>query len=332
MTDTHSNRAAIALLDQIEIPNSNRPEPAVRIGMGAELFFPNGAHLDTRVAAFDLLADYAEQYQDQITYSQVPAIRPKVKPYTPATFRSEGQAAIASFAPDVHCAAAVLGAPFDPMTGGIGHFSATLKSNGPTRLQPVDISHFSWAISGSRALTEGLDAFVANFVQAAGRLGALHGLAGPTVLFERVYTTSSAYARSFPLLARFPGLHCARDAAFIVKLQSNKAPENNRKIFTINWLTALSDVVIDSVPGVRAAIDALPPEIIRHPWPSGVVLQAGPVPQLGDTNRGLVLDAYRHVGQATAPLRFSEYKLGVLTVEHPIDSFEESQKWLARFD
>ena len=69
-----------------------------------------------------------------------------------------------------------------------------------------------------------------------------------------------------------------------------------------------------------------------HKYDGGVLVQAGPYPQIGDNNRGLVLDDYRRVARALKPIRFEDYRVGLLDVEEPLDSLDETLKWIRRFD
>lgn len=98
------------------------------------------------------------------------------------------------------------------------------------------------------------------------------------------------------------------------------------------WLTLVGSKLLDRLGGSDALAAVLPPEVILHPLPFGVLIQAGPRPLLGDVNRGEDLPLYRAVGRVLAPIR---------APSHPRYLFKEAlsnedegwtQKWLARFD
>jgi Protein of unknown function (DUF3396) len=69
-----------------------------------------------------------------------------------------------------------------------------------------------------------------------------------------------------------------------------------------------------------------------HTYNGGVVLQAGPEPEIGDVNRGVALADYRAVARAVKPIRFEQYSLGLLYPPEPMDRIEETLKWIRRFD
>ncbi|WP_128293465.1 type VI immunity family protein [Afifella aestuarii] len=84
--------------------------------------------------------------------------------------------------------------------------------------------------------------------------------------------------------------------------------------------------------GEERLAEVLGPSCPIHDYDGGIVVQAGPEPQLGDINRGLVLDDYRRVSQALAPIRFEDYPRGLFVLGEPFDSLEETRKWIRRFD
>ena len=82
----------------------------------------------------------------------------------------------------------------------------------------------------------------------------------------------------------------------------------------------------------KGAIESLPSHCPVHRYPGGVVIQAGPVPVLGPENDGKGLDSYRAVSAALRPLRFEDYRVGLLPVPKPYDSLAETLQWIRRFD
>ncbi|MDP9573321.1 UNVERIFIED_ORG: hypothetical protein J2W66_003823 [Agrobacterium larrymoorei] len=65
---------------------------------------------------------------------------------------------------------------------------------------------------------------------------------------------------------------------------------------------------------------------------SGVIVQAGEEPQLGDNNRGILLDDYRRVSGALKMVLFEDYKLGLIALPEAYDDMEETLSWIRRFD
>jgi hypothetical protein len=97
-----------------------------------------------------------------------------------------------------------------------------------------------------------------------------------------------------------------------------------------NWLTLLSTEQVESLGGVEAIAQTVGKEVTLHPLPHGLLIQAGPQPELGDVNRREALLLYRRVGRLVAPLR-SEIHPPFLKVDGVV-SEGDTDEWLARFD
>jgi hypothetical protein len=96
-----------------------------------------------------------------------------------------------------------------------------------------------------------------------------------------------------------------------------------------NWLTWVGDRWMEKLGGRDALAGAASPPLVVHPLPSGVVVQAGDAPALGDTNRGEPLEAYHAAGRLLRPVRLPAEKLGK---DGPIGGNDNTRSWLQRFD
>jgi hypothetical protein len=153
-----------------------------------------------------------------------------------------------------------------------------------------------------------------------------HGNAGFCVFVEPNTQTGQKYA--YPFMQRFPGLdiHCPSDFSMEVEGTFNR-------IKCVNWLTVLNDEILAELGGLEAAKAVLEPECVVHTYEGGVVIQAGAVPQLGDTHRDVsMLEPYRKVAQFTKSARFGPYTSSLFRVFPPLVGKEEANKWVARFD
>jgi hypothetical protein len=101
---------------------------------------------------------------------------------------------------------------------------------------------------------------------------------------------------------------------------------------SVGWLTLVGNRWLATLGGVDALAAVLPAAITVHPLPSGVLIQAGPHPRLGDVNRTEDLGPYRAVGRVLAPLRSPAHPRYLFTdaLENEDDGW--TQQWLARFD
>jgi len=159
----------------------------------------------------------------------------------------------------------------------------------------------------------------------ATRLKPAHGQAGFTVILEIGAISGEPY--TYATLQRYPGLDIHETIAF-----SDETSGVFNRIKSINWLTVLGDHILEELAGLDAARKALEPECTLHPYPGGVLIQAGPVPQLGDSFTGLIPEAYRKVARFTRPVRFEAYQSSLFRVFEPMVGREEAVKWVRRFD
>jgi Protein of unknown function (DUF3396) len=323
-----ADTSAFAALDEIEVFYPDSFTPALRICCRAVLFFEEGGTLEKRLQAFRILADYAEIYRDHLSHVQHAAVRPKIEEFRPGSFVADGERAINLLRPDQPCEAGLFGPPFQRSSGGISHFGASLVARQTDPLFTTDISYIEFSVSAASLLHSGFDPWISFILSACNQIKPLHGLAGPSIQFDRIYSTTAAYVYSLPYIKRFPGLHCGRDASFTVCVQGHP----NTKIFSTNWLTALSDQAARPIGGIEGLKQQLGDTGPIHKYEGGLLVQAGATPQIGDVNRGLVPEDYRRVARALKPIRFEDYSVGLLDVESPLDSLEETLKWIRRCD
>lgn len=100
-------------------------------------------------------------------------------------------------------------------------------------------------------------------------------------------------------------------------------------ISNVSWLTLLGRELVERKGGreaIQAALAARSPDIVVHPLGDGVCIQAGPLPQIGDVNRGDDLPLYHEVGRYLKDLRSTDPPC-------VLDGFwDDSEEWYARFD
>jgi len=152
---------------------------------------------------------------------------------------------------------------------------------------------------------------------------------GYSVLFEHgSFSGSSGGVATLPALKRFPGLDFSDPNVF----QVEAARSDGLQIKSINWLTILSDKIVERLGGRQVLEAKLGSSCPVFDFNGGVIVQAGDEPQLGDNNRRIVLDDYRRVSAALKMARFEDYKLGLVALPEPYDNMEETLSWIRRFD
>ncbi|MFW8607745.1 type VI immunity family protein [Rhizobium beringeri] len=131
-----------------------------------------------------------------------------------------------------------------------------------------------------------------------------------------------------PPLKRFPGLDFSDPLHFEVESDLG----DGRQIKSINWLTVINEEIVGKLGGQGALAKELGESCPIHGIDGGLIIQAGSEPQLGDVNRGLVLDDYRRVAKVLEPVRFNDYRRGLFVLPEPYDKIEETRRWLRRFE
>lgn len=100
---------------------------------------------------------------------------------------------------------------------------------------------------------------------------------------------------------------------------------SERGLLSVNWLTAIGNTFIEKLGG-RRAFGALSNDIVVHELGTGLLVQAGERPSLGDVNDGDTLPLYREVAKFIMPAR---YHGNVIWANVPL---AEAKAWVARLD
>lgn len=98
----------------------------------------------------------------------------------------------------------------------------------------------------------------------------------------------------------------------------------------IGWLTALGAGIADEFGGPAALRKALPPGADLIELPTGVILKAGPVPTIGDRNRGDTYRVERAIHRLLAPAH-ERFISRAAPFDLESDEVERTDQWLRRF-
>ena len=163
--------------------------------------------------------------------------------------------------------------------------------------------------------------FVALVKRFAERLPFFFGYAG--FFFNNSLEASTVQRNEpylLPVAMRFSGVEVEHD------ISTSLCCEDSIK--GVNWLTLLSPVLVERLGGKAALRAQLSSAILFHELPTGLMIQAGPEPGLGDVNAGERLPYYREVHRALTPIRNpNHYMLGAR-----IFGKDETRRWMTRFD
>jgi len=152
----------------------------------------------------------------------------------------------------------------------------------------------------------------------------LHGYSGIYVAFSAEQGAAmGSEPLIYPLLKRFPGIEINASATVSVFFKQG--------IKGVNWLTVLSDKYVERLGGVEALQKGLDETCPLYTYPGGVVIQAGPYPQLGDLEQGINLKEYQKVYRLVKPVQ-EDYKSTIMKTPEGVDGKAFAQEWLHRFE
>lgn len=96
----------------------------------------------------------------------------------------------------------------------------------------------------------------------------------------------------------------------------------------VNWLTLLSPAFVEKLGGKPTLEPLVEDGITLHDLPTGLMIQAGTAPELGDVNAGERAPLYRKVHAALEPIRVVDHwLLGSRGFQQ-----DATRRWMSRFD
>lgn len=310
-------------LDKITLTGS-KGHVVMRIGHIVNLFFEDGGNRAKREALVEIARDYDRLVGPRLRFFQAVDGGP-AKPVSPGYLDRYSRNA-QGFAARKPFTVRVYGDDWNNDGKPVAHFMEAMakEPNDFGRMSNVEINFpASWPEE------HGYDLFIARIRQWCAWLQPTHGTAGLALIFPENAGGWTGYdLLASPFIRRFPGLDFIGSISWGVKSGAAGA----EKIRSVNWLTMLNQRMVEQVGGPEALADALGPECPVHDFGAGLMLQAGPRPDLGDSNQGLVPGYYRRVAKAVKSLIFRDYKVPLFQSPPPLDSKEEMQAWLDRFD
>ncbi len=157
------------------------------------------------------------------------------------------------------------------------------------------------------------------------RLSPYHGYGG-LGLIRSVYTGAARRAEPlvYPLISRFPGLEIDDPSSHSIYCVEG--------IKGINWLTMLSDTFLQKLGGKVALQAQLDDDFIFYDYLGGVMIQAGPFPQIGDMEQGNIPKQYQTLYRLVKSVQTDKLKNIVVEVPEGVNAKEFPQQWLHRFE
>jgi len=150
-----------------------------------------------------------------------------------------------------------------------------------------------------------------------------HGYAGFCLAQSHGYERGEAMTYEYAIAQRFPGIDIYTNVGHSLQL--------GNYIKGVNWLTILSDIFLERIGGLEAVKEQMG-ELPVLTYAGGAILQAGALPQFGDTEQNISMTAYKRVAGIVEPLRHRNYGRGAgMLGPGPKLTHEAYREWLARF-
>ena len=170
----------------------------------------------------------------------------------------------------------------------------------------------------------GRDRFLERLVRWAGQLPFVHGYGGLAINQPEATDVRQLQSKGvYEMARRHPGYE-VDDCGGTVLVAGDA-------IKGVNWLTLISARFVERLGGAAALRGRFSGSIALHEVSGGLLIQAGPAPEAGDSEQGDLLPLYREVARALAPVRLATHpSLGPAE----LGSFgpEGTARWLRRFD
>lgn len=306
-------------LDKVQIASKEGGKPVMTFAISAFLSFRGSQTKAGRLALVEALAHYQSQVPQQVTHYQKHMAR-RMTEIGADGFAQAYRAEVEQVDAATQDWAGTVGT-LDPLC----QYGATCMAKSEQSVRRRPLGYFRAWYPCSYAKTNG-DDLIAQVLTWCNLLKPEQGQIGLTPLFE--WGMERSYPDVYwPFLARFNGLEF--NWPFGLSAQAE------RGLKSVNWLTVLDDAYVAELGGIDALTAALGPEATIHTWDGGILIQACAEPQIGDTNVNLWPAPYLAVNAALRPIRFEAYRnspMSLIKVPAPLDPYEETLKWVRRFD
>ncbi len=287
----------------------------VQIGLLATLYFPNDNQSRIREAVLNCFDQYREVVGEHLRWSK----HPKTFAYHPID--SDKVPAPRAWLADLDD---VMAWEFEWRGGedaeSASHFS--VKAFSPATWE-CPLGYFKVALPITWYADNEGD-FPSLVVDLCEEISPLHGYGGFGILESPSPTVEHHYEPAvFTLAERFAGLEVDYPVTSLLHLQEG--------VKGVNWLTVLGERWLGSLGGIDELGRKLGEDFDLHAFSGGVVIQAGPRPQLGNVQTGKRIELYCKAASVLMPVRVREHGSFHHAGEGRFNR-QTTEQWLARFD
>ncbi|ACM37423.1 DUF3396 domain-containing protein [Agrobacterium vitis] len=314
-----------SFLDEIGLA-SERGVPMLRFGIYIDFALQKATSLETRRAMADVILEYKSIFADKVTH-YIPDGARRLHPLTEIDYNRyimERAERPDNVEEDDCFEASLFGYPEGGDLDNPTIYYAEAIGNTEAR----EFSRIGIYLPASWPEKVGYERFRSLISGWCEKLKPAYGTAGLSIFFNEGRQGLSDRLLAFPIAKRFPGLDLPEQSRWYARMNRLR----KRAIRTVNWLTFIDDDFVTELGGKTKIEKDIGDLCALYPYAGGIVVQAGERPELGDLNKGQIPEAYRNVSRVLKPIRFDEHQRPLIDAPRPLDSLEETQKWVRRFD
>lgn len=314
-----------SFLDTVGIA-SDRGVPMLRFGHYIDFALQSATANEAREAMAAVVLEYREIFTDKITH-YIPWDGSRLRPIDRIDFTGYVRERVRT-TNDVKNDEAFEATLFGYPDGGDLDHPTLYYAEAIAETTTREFSSISLYLPASWPEHVGYDRYRSMVVGWCEKLTPAYGTAGLSILFNEGRQGLADRLLAFPIAKRFPGLDLPEHSRWYVRMNRMR----KRALRTINWLTVIDDRFVEELGGQARLAQALGDLCPIVSYRGGLVIQAGERPELGDINRGLIPQAYRRVAKVLKPIRFDAHERLLIDAPRPLDSLEETGRWVRRFD
>jgi hypothetical protein len=313
---TKTREEAKAALDDVLCVRDAKGVPVLTIGLLATFYFEKPWTRPVKEAVAELAEGYIQQFREHLRWTQDPKTA-KVHPIEAGRVKLPG-AWLPEHPPDEAWWFAFAGGESAAATSP---FQVQAYAPRESPLQELGYLQvrlpLHWFTDHPGTFTE----FVLTYCK---RLKPLSGYAGIGFLQPcTIYGQDDAEPFIWPLAQRHPGIEVDNPRKHKTHLKDG--------IKGINWLTILGDRWVEAAGGLDYLRMRLDESFVFYPYDGGLMIQAGPRPQMGDATQNQWPERYVTLAKVLKKIQIQDHYPFHLHAPGRMGN-EESMAWLFRFD
>ncbi|AUX20696.1 hypothetical protein SOCEGT47_011690 [Sorangium cellulosum] len=314
------------VLDEHMVVKDDEGRPVLQVALLATLYFENAYKREVREAVVSCCEDYFRRCGHRLRWALHPERR-LMEPYGKGK-GSYPRAWLLGFGEDESFSLIYHGAEYDR-----GASSFLVHALGNERRPFVELGFLRMAFP-LLWFADSSESFPEVMIEACRRLKPVSGYGGVGVVESPDSSIKSLYGPVvYQWAQRFPGLEADYPTSHSIWLRKGRG--GNGGIKGVNWLTVLGERWVEEMGGadkIEADLSSLDRSFAVVRFDRGVMIQAGPRPQLGDAERNIWPELYVKLSKYLKPIRITRHRPFQTGGAGPRFDLERSQAWLRRFD